>query len=146
LDGGRTARIERIGRALELITPVVITDNIRGAQWSKRRSRMAGEGSHLQIWKSCSPQSVKYHIISYKLESQSIGVPEYWEERKEWHLCRYSNTPSLRSFAPRVDWAGQSDYLVSTGFSDRITLRLKPDMFISASGCCGANGGVSCLR
>jgi 2-dehydropantoate 2-reductase len=35
LDGRRTERIESLARALQSVTPVVVTDNIRGAQWSK---------------------------------------------------------------------------------------------------------------
>lgn len=35
LDGGRTQRLADLARLLGEVTPVVATDNIRGAQWSK---------------------------------------------------------------------------------------------------------------
>jgi 2-dehydropantoate 2-reductase len=35
LDGRHTERIESVARMLRTVTPVVVTDNIRGAQWSK---------------------------------------------------------------------------------------------------------------
>jgi 2-dehydropantoate 2-reductase len=35
LDGRITERIEGLARMLKAVTPVVVTDNIRGAQWSK---------------------------------------------------------------------------------------------------------------
>jgi 2-dehydropantoate 2-reductase len=35
LDGRRTERVEGLARVLEVVTPVRVTENIRGAQWTK---------------------------------------------------------------------------------------------------------------